>query len=443
MTDFTSVAIPKPKDWQALERHGRLLFQLSLGDPAVQNNGRTGQPQHGVDIFGRRNGGTGRRVGVQCKGKDADYGEEVTEKELRAEVRKTEKFVPPIDEFILITTAPNDQKIQRAARLLEEELRMGGRNLVIQVWGWERVQQEINRFPEVIKAFHPDSTPFTDKLFDEAAELKSLMLEGHAELSGKLSDIRRALAQVLNPKIAVDGSVHAEALDRELHDQIDGYRDLLRGNRPRTALDLLTRLKDRLGSGAPQRVRYRLLSNIGVAHYNLGEHETAADFLLEAASLNPDDAVSLANKAAALLIKGRKEEAHAVVVEAIAKHPESQEIALQRMQAVGPGETIESIWDSLSQRAKDSAIVHALRLGAMRGAEDPGWLDLIDEACRRFPDDGGLKIIRAEGVIDRLLRNDPGAVGLVTAAVPTQRELWDAAELLEKTWVIQEEMKLP
>src|SRR5882757_11197927 len=101
MTDFTSVAIPKPKDWQALERHCRLLFELSFGDPAVQNNGRTGQKQHGVDIFGRRDGGKGRWVGIQCKGKDADYGGEVTEAELRAEVKKTEGFVPSIEEFIL------------------------------------------------------------------------------------------------------------------------------------------------------------------------------------------------------------------------------------------------------------------------------------------------------------------------------------------------------
>ena len=123
MTDFTSVAIPQPKDWQALERHCRLLFELSFGDSAVQINGRIGQPQHGVDIFGRRDGGKGRWVGIQCKGKDADYGGEVTGAELKGEVEKSAEFIPSIKEFILITTAPNDEKIQRAARLLEGELR--------------------------------------------------------------------------------------------------------------------------------------------------------------------------------------------------------------------------------------------------------------------------------------------------------------------------------
>jgi hypothetical protein len=164
MTDHTSVSIPPPKDWQAFERNSRLLFQLSLNDPGVQNNGTSGQRQHGVDIFGRRGGGAGPLVGVQCKGKNADYGGKVTEKELRTEVEKTNKFVPQLDDFILITTAPNNAKVQAAARALEAELRAKGRALTIQVWGWERVQQEIILYPQAIQVFHPDVTPFTSQI---------------------------------------------------------------------------------------------------------------------------------------------------------------------------------------------------------------------------------------------------------------------------------------
>lgn len=100
MTDFSSVSIPPPKDWQAFERHARVLFEHLLGDSNTQNNGRAGQAQHGVDIFGRR-GGKGRLVGVQCKGKDAGYGAAVTEAELRREVAKSAGFKPSIEEFIL------------------------------------------------------------------------------------------------------------------------------------------------------------------------------------------------------------------------------------------------------------------------------------------------------------------------------------------------------
>src|SRR3954468_3277723 len=143
MTDFTSVSIPAPKDWQAFERHARLFFEHSLADPATQNNGRAGQPQHGVDIFGRRGGGNGRYVGVQCKGKDTDFGGAVTEVELKREVEKSKRFKPEIHEFILITTAPDDAAIKEGARLLQQKVRAEGRDLSISVWGWGRVQQEI------------------------------------------------------------------------------------------------------------------------------------------------------------------------------------------------------------------------------------------------------------------------------------------------------------
>jgi hypothetical protein len=116
MTDFSSVSIPPPSNWQDFERNIRLLFEHSLGDPHTQNNGRQGQAQHGVDVYGHRGGGCGPLVGVQCKGKDADYGGEVSEVELRDEIEKSEAFRPQLKEFILVTTAPDDAKIQQAAR---------------------------------------------------------------------------------------------------------------------------------------------------------------------------------------------------------------------------------------------------------------------------------------------------------------------------------------
>jgi len=99
MSSFNTVTIFPPKDWQLFERNVRLLFEYSLGDPHTQNNGRHGQAQHGVDVFGRRGGSHSSLVGVQCKGKDANFGEPVTEKELRAEVKKTERFEPELREF--------------------------------------------------------------------------------------------------------------------------------------------------------------------------------------------------------------------------------------------------------------------------------------------------------------------------------------------------------
>lgn len=45
----------KPKDCYAFERSMRKLMECALTDPNTQLNGRSGQRQHGVDIYGYRN----------------------------------------------------------------------------------------------------------------------------------------------------------------------------------------------------------------------------------------------------------------------------------------------------------------------------------------------------------------------------------------------------
>ena len=136
MTDHSSASINPPKNWQDFERNSRILFRYILNDIHVQNNGRQGQRQHGVDIYGRKNG-DGDYFGIQCKGKDHNFGGEVTEKELREEVYKTINFTPLLSHFILITTGHHDANIQKIARKLTSELENQGRKLVVSVWGWE------------------------------------------------------------------------------------------------------------------------------------------------------------------------------------------------------------------------------------------------------------------------------------------------------------------
>ena len=115
MIDVTNAQIDAPRHWQEFEDLCADLWRRLWDDPDTQKNGRGGQPQYGVDVFGRPSRGA-TYEGVQCKGKDARYGKDVTEDELRAEVEKAKKFEPRISKFTLATTAPNDQKIQAVAR---------------------------------------------------------------------------------------------------------------------------------------------------------------------------------------------------------------------------------------------------------------------------------------------------------------------------------------
>ncbi len=120
----------------------------------MQSNGRQGQAQNGVDIVGAVDG-TGAYGGVQCKGKDQAYGLALTVEELREEVTKAIGFIPPLKQFILATTAPNDAKIQKEARLITEEHRTNGL-FSVAVMGWQEIQTRLADYPEVISKYFPE-----------------------------------------------------------------------------------------------------------------------------------------------------------------------------------------------------------------------------------------------------------------------------------------------
>ena len=113
---FRAKQIAPPKEWGTFEDLCHALFKQVWEDPLAQKNGRRGQAQCGVDIFGSLNGGSESYWGVQCKGKDSNYGSKAEWSEVLTEIAKAEKFSPKLDKWIFATTAPADATLQNAAR---------------------------------------------------------------------------------------------------------------------------------------------------------------------------------------------------------------------------------------------------------------------------------------------------------------------------------------
>lgn len=174
----------KPADWQEFERATCVLVRCVLGDPGAQPNGRQGQAQAGVDICGTR-ASDGARVGVQCK-KRVDAP--VTEKELKDELAKALKFDPPIDEFVLATTAPRDAAIQEAARLLTAAASGTSRPVKVAVWGWQDIEELARSHVEAQQAFDPTYSPYAENM--------------HKDLVDKLAALSVAPASAHNPRDA-------------------------------------------------------------------------------------------------------------------------------------------------------------------------------------------------------------------------------------------------
>ena len=127
------------------------IWQAIWHDPGAQKNGRKGQPQTGVDVFGRD---YNEWVGIQCKQKDGLLRSKVTAKELEEEVRNANNFEPPLSKFILATTGPADEAMQRRARELTEKHHAKGL-FTVEVWGWEKIWHEIYARPELLLRIGP------------------------------------------------------------------------------------------------------------------------------------------------------------------------------------------------------------------------------------------------------------------------------------------------
>jgi hypothetical protein len=152
---FRAKQIAPPKEWGTFEDLCHALFKRVWRDPLAQKNGRTGQAQHGVDVFGSPNGDRRSYRGIQCKGKDSNYGSKAKWSEVLAEVAKADKFSPKLDEWIFSTTAPVDGSLQKAARELSVERRAKGL-FSVDVLGWTEIQALMTDAPEVIAEFYPE-----------------------------------------------------------------------------------------------------------------------------------------------------------------------------------------------------------------------------------------------------------------------------------------------
>src|SRR4051795_13366162 len=96
---FRAKQIAPPSDWATFENLCHALFKKVWNDPLAQKNGRRGQPQHGVDVFGSLNGDRESYRGLQCKGKDANYGSKAKRSEIIAEIGKAGGFTPALEHW--------------------------------------------------------------------------------------------------------------------------------------------------------------------------------------------------------------------------------------------------------------------------------------------------------------------------------------------------------
>lgn len=118
---MTKKTIQKPENWQDFESLCKKLWGEIFEIPnKIKKNGRSGQIQHGVDVYGIPKGETGY-VGIQCKGKDDYAQKKLTQKEVDKEIEKAKLFKPALETLIFATSANKDSTIEEYIRLKDIE----------------------------------------------------------------------------------------------------------------------------------------------------------------------------------------------------------------------------------------------------------------------------------------------------------------------------------
>lgn len=316
MTNALARAFPPPADWQAFERLAFDLYAAVWKATDTVIHGRRGQAQAGVDVYGTdtRNG---LFTGVQCKGKDQDYGVRLTIPELQAEVVKAKTFTPPLDVFILATTADDDAPIQAEARKLSAANRLAGL-FEVRVEGWGTLKQQITSQDGVFEKHFPDLAPtrLLDR-FDQADAARATdtaaILAATSQLSGLLENLG------LN-KGATDAP-------DPLNERIKVLSTIIGQGEPEVALRMLEALERDEGSTATARNQFRIRANIGSARMQMGDYAGAARDFRASALFDPTWPHAMAIAALADLLEDNKTEAFAASQAALVADPASAQAA--------------------------------------------------------------------------------------------------------------------
>lgn len=127
--------IRKPEHWQDFESLCKKLWGELWEIPfEIKKNGRLGQPQSGVDVYGVPKG-KNNYFGIQAKGKDDYSNAKLDIKEIENELSKARTFEPKLEVFIIATTANKDSKTEEYVRRIDAESReKGGFKILLFCW---------------------------------------------------------------------------------------------------------------------------------------------------------------------------------------------------------------------------------------------------------------------------------------------------------------------
>jgi tetratricopeptide (TPR) repeat protein len=412
LPDFNFLPI---RDWQKFERFCHALFSAEWADPTAQLNGRSGQAQSGVDVFGRPDQGEAY-AGVQCKRRDPEHtGDGVTESELRQAVAEARTFKPDIrHSFVLATTSPRDAKIQETARIITVEHAALGL-FPVYVYSWDDLELLLNKHPQIVVDFYQ---PIITKVLGAYAS--------------SARGLPPSLASALPSHVAAGFGL--DVLRAEFGAELDSVRARFAAGQVSVAFEQIQELRGRIWNAADPATRVRISGLSGLIQLELGNETAAASDLLLAVSQDSESTQAWGYAALAYSIRGDKQTASNWAKRALGRDPSNVLAAQVRILSdeTPDAPLLEELEQFLGKRPElysslaQRAIARHDLIAARRWSES---------ALQLGTDKDPAKATLAEITVWELAERNEQS-GNLTAQ--EERELSAAGDLLEALWVKQE-----
>jgi hypothetical protein len=138
------IFMPPPKDWQDFQILTAEVARVKYVSDSVQEYGRQGQSQNGVDVFARDI--FDKNIGIQCKETKKNG---LTTAIVDNEAKEAGKFSPQLDLFIVATTQRTDVNIQKHINQINSTKT---HKFKVQIWFWDDINLYINMSQAVMSS---------------------------------------------------------------------------------------------------------------------------------------------------------------------------------------------------------------------------------------------------------------------------------------------------
>jgi len=422
--------LKRPDTYQVFETQCMKLGKVMINARTMNKNGRRGQAQKGVDVWGRRDNNVDHIVGIQCKQKG--FGQELEEKEVREEWEQALTFVPPIEEFFILTTADNDAKMEELARVLSVGLlKTTGRSVSFDIWGWGRICDELIDYPDLIKAFDPDYGIYSQQHSDKLDSVVESNARNEVYLKVIATAVRKSGGVVLLE--GVDDASSDSEIDKVLDQQVDGYRSILQGGRPLTALPLFEKMLADIEPTGSDRIVFRIKANIGACYIAAGNIEKGCELLLEAYERAPGEPKAISNRALAYLLRGDFEKVLEIGKEQLLVDVADEAVWSHVVQAAAQqgfkGDPLSLVPER--HRRSEGVLVAEVHFYRVRGDED--WRKKAAHAHTLFPGSRYARQFFADSYLDQVGKAadswETGSIpaplrGHIEAAADSYADIW-------------------